>query len=57
MLVYFEPSRRTRIETDASAYAIAGIISQLLTETGQWHPVAYYSRKMIDAEKNYKVYN
>ena len=26
MLVYFEPSRRTRIETDALVYAITGII-------------------------------
>ena len=57
LLIYFEPSRRTRIETDASAYAIAAIISQLLAETGQWHPVAYFSRKMIDAEKNYEVHD
>ena len=57
LLIYFEPSRRTRIETDASAYAIAAIISQLLAETGQWHLVAYFSRKMIDIEKNYEVHD
>jgi hypothetical protein len=57
MLVYFDPARRTRIETDASAFAIAAIISQLIEETGQWHPVAYWSRKLIAAEQNYETHD
>ena len=45
-----------RIETDASGYAIGAVLSQL-TDLGRWHPVAYYSRKMIPAETRYKTYN
>ncbi len=40
-----------RIEMDASSYAIGGILSQLTSDdSGQWHPVAFFSRKMIPAE-------
>jgi len=41
-----------RVETDASDFAVAGILSQQ-TEDGQWHPVAYTSRKLSSAERNY----
>jgi RNase H-like domain found in reverse transcriptase/Reverse transcriptase (RNA-dependent DNA polymerase)/Integrase zinc binding domain/Chromo (CHRromatin Organisation MOdifier) domain/Zinc knuckle len=40
-----------RIETDASGFAIGGILSQ--KHDAQWHPVAYWSRKLIDAERRY----
>ena len=56
VLVHFDPQLRTRVETDASAYALAGIISQLQAN-GQWHPVAFYSRKMIPAERNYETHD
>ncbi len=49
-LRHFEPDYYIRIETDASGYTIGGVLSQLITETGKWHPVAYFSRKMIPAE-------
>ena len=56
ILTYFDFSRKTRIETDASIFAIAGILSQLC-EDGTWHPIAYWSRKMIPAEQNYETYD
>jgi transposase InsO family protein len=57
MLVHFDPSRRIRVETDASAFAAGAVLSQLLEATGQWHPVAFWSRKLIDAERNYETHD
>ena len=46
------------IETDASGYAIGGVLSQItLDNLGQWHPVAYYYWKMISAKTWYITYN
>ena len=54
LLLHFDPELPIRVETDASAFALAGILSQLSPE-GQWRPVAFWSRKMIPAELNYEV--
>ena len=56
VLHHFNPARRTRIETDASDFGVAGILSQQ-DSGGQWHPIAFWSRKMIDAERNYEVHD
>ena len=41
-----------------SGYAIGRVLSQLiLNNLGQWHPVAFYSWKMISAKTWYKTYN
>lgn len=49
------------VETDASGFAIAAILSQLVLSAlgdGQmWHPVAFYSRKMILAETRYETHD
>jgi len=45
-----------RVETDASGYAVAGILNQLHSDS-QWHPVAYWSRKIIDAEMRYQTHD
>ena len=61
ILRHFDPECHIRIETDASGYAIGGVLSQLASGTspdgvvtkadlGQWHPVAFFSRKMIPIE-------
>jgi hypothetical protein len=47
-LAHWEPQRLTRVETDASNKAISGILSQQIDS--QWRPVAYWSRKLTDAE-------
>ncbi|KAJ1045364.1 hypothetical protein NDA10_008125 [Ustilago hordei] len=40
---------------DASDFAIAGVLKQ--EHEGRWHPVAFYSRKMSSAEKNYEIHD
>ena len=57
MLKHFNPELPIRIETDASGYAIAAILLQPSETPGQrhWHPVAFFSRKMTPAERNYGV--
>ena len=61
ILHYFDPKSHIPIETDTSGYAIGGVLSQLSFEIspdevvtkddlGQWHLVAFFSRKMILVE-------
>ena len=68
ILQHFDPECHIWIETDASGYAIGGVLSQLASGTspdrvvtkadlGQWHPVAFFSRKMIPAETRYETHN
>ena len=55
---HFDPKSHIQIETDASGYAIGGVFSQLIShDSGQWHPVAFFSRKMILAETRYKIHD
>ena len=56
ILQHFQPSKSIVIETDASDYAIAGILSHP-NDTNQLNPVAYYSRKLQSAELNYEIYD
>ena len=58
ILHHFDPERHIRIETDASGYAIGGVLSQLTSDDlGRWHPVAFFSRKMIPAETRYETHD
>ena len=60
ILAHFDPKRPTKVETDASSYAISGIISQLMPNHDnklQWRPIAFYSRKMTPAERNYDIHD
>ncbi len=54
-LVHFYAKRPIRLETDASGYAISGILLQ--KQETEWKVTAYFSRKMIDAEKNYEIHD
>ena len=51
VLRHWCPSRNTRVETDASAKAISGILSQYIDS--QWRPIAYWSRKLSDTEQRW----
>jgi len=51
-----DPERPVIIETDTSDYAIGAICSQP-DEKGVLHPVAYYSRKLKDPERNYDIHD
>jgi len=51
LLRYFNPELPLRLETDASKWALSGILSQLFE--GRWHPIAFYSRQFKGPELNY----
>ena len=44
-----------RVETDTSEHAIGGVLSQ--DQDGKWRPIAFLSRKMQAAERNYEIYD
>ena len=58
LLQHFNPEAPLRLETDASKYAIAGILSQPANDDPtqkHYHPIAFWSRSMTMAERNYSV--
>ena len=62
ILAHFDEAADIRVETDASGDAICGILSQNLPNRQasgklQWRPVAFYSRKMVPAERNYDTHD
>ncbi len=77
ILRHFDPEGHIQIETNASRYAIGGVLNQMTSdqhssgfvthkdpnsdfpksEIGQWHPVAFFSRKIISAETRYKTHD
>jgi hypothetical protein len=46
-----------RIEADSSDYATSTVLSQLSSEDGKWHPIAYYSKSLSETEWNYKIHD
>ena len=56
ILTHYVPDRQLVVETDASDYAIAGILSQYEPD-GEIHPLAFYSRTLHAAELNYDVHD
>ena len=56
ILIAFDPEKETVVETDASDYALGGVISQK-GEDGKLHPIAFYSRKLTSAELNYEIHD
>jgi len=55
-LRHFDHDREVIIETDASDYVSAGVLSERDDE-GILHPVAYYSKKHSPAECNYDIHD
>jgi len=56
ILAMWEPDRPTGIEVDASGYATGGVLLQQLPDK-LWHPVAFRSQSMAEAERNYEIYD
>lgn len=56
VLVMWSPDAETRVETDASGSATGGALLQKQAD-GLWHPVAYRSESMTEAERNYEIYD
>ncbi len=73
ILHHFDQERYIRIKTDASSYAISGVLSQLKSnqllsdsdenfsskssDLGQWRPLALFFMKMISTQTRYKTHN
>ncbi|KAF4301954.1 hypothetical protein GTA08_BOTSDO10282 [Botryosphaeria dothidea] len=55
ILVHFDPEKEIWVETDASDFVSAGILSQM--HDGVLKPVAYFSKKMSSTECNYMIYD
>jgi hypothetical protein len=51
-----DDSKTFVVETDASDFALFAILSQE-NNAGVLHPVAFYSRQMSPAERNYQIYD
>ena len=56
ILASFDPERKIILKTNASDQALGSCLSQSDVE-GQFHPVAYRSRKFSGPELNYDVHN
>jgi hypothetical protein len=56
MLVMPDTKKKLRIECDASDYATGAVLSQQETDK-LWHPVAYLSKSLSEAERNYDIYD
>jgi hypothetical protein len=56
ILAYYDPNAPCILETDASDYVVAAILSQPGADQ-IIRPVAFYSRKMAPAECNYEIYD
>jgi transposase InsO family protein len=69
VLRHFDPTLHTVVETDASDYVVAAVLSQWVAidsskpddpprpRTHRLHPIAYWSRKMQPAERNYEIHD
>ena len=56
VLKLWQPDRLTHIEVDASGFATGGVLLQK-AEDDLWHPVAYRSSSMQEAERNYEIHD
>jgi len=55
ILCHFDPYLNTVVQTDASDYSLGSIFAQF---HGKWlHPVAFHSRKLSPAERNYDIHD
>ncbi len=55
VLKHPDPNKLFLVEPDASNYAVGAILLQ--QHEGRLHPVAYHSRKLLPAERNYTVHD
>ena len=44
-----------RVEADSSDFALGTVLSQ--RQNDKWHPVAYLSKSLTEAEQNYEIYD
>jgi hypothetical protein len=56
VLAHFDPDKQCWLETDASDFVYAAILSQM-DDKGNLRPIAFMSHKMNPAECNYMIYD
>jgi hypothetical protein len=56
VLRHFDYNQEIIVETDASNYVSAGVLSQY-DDAGILHPIAFFSKKHTPAECNYEIYD
>lgn len=56
IILHFDPDQTIIVETDASNYVSAGVMSQH-ADNQVLRPVAYYSKKHSRAQCNYEIYD
>jgi len=55
VLIHADPDKNFRVETDASNYAYGAILSQKNKVDTKQHPMAFFSKSMTLAERNYGI--
>ena len=56
VLAHFDPKKETHVECDSSDWVSSGVMSQY-GDDGLLHSVAFFSKKLMDTECNYKIYD
>ena len=56
VLVTPDLDKEMRVETDTSDFATGGVLS-MKCEDERWRPVAYISKSLNEAERNYEIHN
>lgn len=56
VLTMYDPKKPLIVETDASQFAIGGVLSQRDKE-GRLRPIAFFSKKLNDTERRYSTYD
>jgi len=56
VLVTPDLDKEMRVEVDASDFATGGVLS-MKCEDKRWRPVAYISKSLNEAERNYEIHN
>ncbi|SOV04760.1 uncharacterized protein UDID_17177 [Ustilago sp. UG-2017a] len=56
ILCHFDPTRPIIVETDASDFAVAAVLSQTFDQ-GARHPIAFFSKKLDPAQLNYPIFD
>jgi len=56
ILMYWVPDTQLIVETDASDYALAAILS-IMTKDNEIHPIAFHFQTFFALELNYNIYN
>ena len=57
ILATYDPDKHTRVEPDASGWAVGGVLTQFDAVLKIWRPLAYYSTRHLPAECNYDIHD